>query len=55
MIKYSYKILWIHVIREYLLSEREPDNPKNKYAACVKKENIIVGHLLLGKLGKFVK
>ena len=38
-----------------LLCEREPDNPMDKYAVCVKKENKIVGHLPLGKSGKFVK
>ena len=37
------------------MSERKPDNPKNKYAVCVKKENRIVGHLALGKSGKFAK
>ena len=50
-----YKTLWIPVIGECLLSEREPDNPKDKYAVCVKKENRIVGHLPLGKSGKFAK
>ena len=37
------------------MSEREPDNPKDKYTVCVKKENRIVGHLPLGKSGKFAK
>ena len=50
-----YETLWIPVIGECLLSEREPDNPKDKYAVCVKKENRIVGHLPLGKSGKFAK
>ena len=52
---YVYKTLWILVIGECLLSEREPDNPNDKYAVCVKKENRIVGHLPLGKMGKFAK
>ena len=50
-----YKTLWIHVIGQCLLSERERGNPKDKYAVCVKKENRIVGHLALGKSGKFAK
>ena len=50
-----YKTLWIPVIGECLLNEREPGNPKDKYAVCVKKENGIVQHLPLGKLGKFAK
>ena len=37
------------------MSEREPDSPKDKYTVCIKKENRIVGHLPLGKLGKFAK
>ena len=50
-----YKTLWIPVIGECLLREREPDNPKNEYAFCVKRENRIVGHLPLGKSDKFAK
>ena len=47
--------LWIPVIGERLLSQREPDNPEDKYDAYVKKENKIVGHLLLGNSVKFDK
>ena len=50
-----YETLWNPLIGEFLSCEREPDNPMDKYAVCVKKENKIVGHLLLGKSGKFVK
>ena len=50
-----YKTLWIPVIEECLLSEREPGNLKDKYAVCVKKENRTVGRLPLGKSGKFAK
>ena len=50
-----YKTLWNPLIGEFLLREREPDNPIDKYAVCVKKENKIVGHLPLGKSGKFAK
>ena len=35
------KTLQIPVIGECLLSEREPDNLKDKYTVCVKKENRI--------------
>ena len=33
----------------------EPDNVVDKYAVCVKKNNVIVGHLPLGKDVRFVK
>ena len=33
----------------------EPDNVVDKYAVCVKKSNVIVGHLRLGKDGRFAK
>ena len=32
-----HKTLWIPVIGECLLSEREPDRPKDKYTVCVRK------------------
>ena len=53
--RHVYKTLWNRLIGEFLLCEREPDNPMDNYAVCVKKENKIVGHLLLGKSGKFAK
>ena len=37
------------------MNEKEPGNLKDKHAVCVKKENRIVRHLPLGKLGKFAK
>ena len=49
------KALWIPVIEESLLSEREPDNPNDKCAVCVKRKIRIVGHLQLRKLCKFAK
>ena len=49
-----YKTLWNPLIGEFLSCEREPDNPLDKYAVCVKKEKI-VGHLPLGKSRKFAK
>ena len=36
-----YKTLWNPLIGEFLSCEREPDNPMDKYAVCVKKENKI--------------
>ena len=50
-----YKTLWNRLIGEFLSCEREPDNPIDKSAVCVKKENKILGHLPLGKSGKFAK
>ena len=38
-----------------LSTEREPGNPKDKYTVCVKKNECIVGHLLLAKTGNFAK
>ena len=38
------------LIGEFLSRETELDNPMDKYAVCVKKENKIVGHS-----GKFAK
>ena len=32
-----YQAFWTPVIGECLLNEREPDNPEDKYAVCVKK------------------
>ena len=49
-----YKTLWNPLIGEFLSCEREPDNPMDKYAVCVKKKKI-VWHLPLGKSGKFAK
>ena len=40
---------------EIVSTEREPGNLVDKYAVCVKKEIEIVGHLPLGKDGKFAK
>ena len=42
-------------MNEELETEMEPDNVMDKYAACVKKNTSIVGHLPLGKNGKFAK
>ena len=36
-------------------TEREPGNPKGKYAVCVKKNECIVEQLPLGKTDNFAK
>ena len=40
-----YKTLWNPLSGEFLSCERKPENPMDKYAVCVKKENKTVGHL----------
>ena len=52
---HAYKNIWAAKIGETLSTEREPGNLVDKYAVCVKKNNEIVGHLQLGKDGKFAK
>ena len=52
---HEYKNIWTPKIGEILSTEREPGNLVDKYAVCVKKNNKIVGHLQLGKDGKFAK
>ena len=50
-----YQDFWTPVIGKCLLSEREPDNPEDKYVIYIKKENKIVGHLPLETSGRFAK
>ena len=52
---HEYKNIWTPKIGETLSTEREPGNLVDKYAVCVKKNDEIVGHLQLGKDGKFAK
>ena len=52
---HEYKSIWKPKIDEILSTERESGNLVDKYAVCVKKENETVGHLPLGKDGKFAK
>ena len=49
------KSTWTPKIGEILSTEREPGNLEDKCTVYVKKENEIVGHLPLGKDGKFEK
>ena len=51
----NFEMLWNPLIGDFLSCEREPDNPMDKYAIFVKKENKILGNLPLGKSGKFPK
>ena len=50
-----YQGIWVPKIGETLSTERESGNPKDKYTVCVKKNEWIVRHLLLGKTGNFAK
>ena len=50
-----YKNIWKPTVNEELETEMEPDNVMDKYAVCVEKNTSIVGHLPLGKNGKFAK
>ena len=52
---HAYKDLWKPFINEELTTAVEPDNVVDKYAVCVKKNNVIVGHLPLGKNERFAK
>ena len=44
-----YNYIWIPKFGEKLSTEREKDNPEDKYAICVKEKSQIIGHLPLGK------
>ena len=46
---YAYKGLLKPVINEQLTTEMEPNNVADKYAVCVKKNNIILSQLPFGK------
>ena len=52
---HTYKDIWKPFINEELTTAMEPDNVFDKYAVCVKRNNVIVGHLPLGKDGRFAK
>ena len=54
---HAYKDRWTPNVGEKLCTEREPTNSVDKYAVFVKRDtcNLIVGHLPLGKSGKFAK
>ena len=50
---HAFKDQWKPFINEKLTTEMELDNVVDKYAVYVKKSNVIVGHLRLGKDGRF--
>ena len=52
---HEYQKIWTLFLQEVLCGEMEPANPVDKYAVAVKKNNVVVGHLLLGCGGKFAK
>ena len=52
---HGYKNIWKATVKEELETEMEPDNVMDKNAVCVKKNTSIVGHVPLGKNGKFAK
>ena len=48
-----YKSVWTPTLQEQVYGEIEPYNSVDKYAAAVKKDEKVVGHLTLGENGKF--
>ena len=50
-----YKNIWTSQLDELLEVSTEPDNPVDKFAVAVKKNQNIVGHLKKGKTGRFAK
>ena len=52
---HAYKDLRKTFINEKLTTATEPDNIADKYAVCVKKNNVIVGHLPLCRDVRFAK
>ena len=52
---YAYKDLWKPFTNEELTTAMEPDNVVDKYAVCVKKNDVIVRHLPHCNNGRFAK
>ena len=50
-----YKNIWTPQLDELLEVSTEPDNPLDKFAVAVKKNQNTVGHLKKGKTGRFAK
>ena len=50
-----HKNIWKPTVNKELETEMEPDNVMDKYVICINKNTSIVGHLHLGKNGKFAK
>ena len=49
------KRVWAPISNEVLQTRRGPENPTDKYAACVSKDGRVVGHLKKGSNGSFAK
>ena len=52
---YHVKSVWTLTLQEQVYGEIEPHNPVDNYAAAIKKDEKVVGHLALGENGKFAK
>ena len=52
---HAYKDLWKPFINEELITTTELYNVVDKYAVCVKKNDVIVGHLPHGRNGRFAE
>ena len=50
-----YKSVWTPTLQEQVYGEIEPHNSVDKYAVAFKKDEKVVGHLLLGENAKFAK
>ena len=52
---HDYKNLWAPEIGQVLQCEMQSENPLDKYAVAVKLNDVVVGHLPLGRSGRFAK
>ena len=52
---HEYQKIWTPFLQEELCEEMESANPVDKYAVAVKRNNVVVGHLPPGCIGKFAK
>ena len=50
-----YKNMWVPVLGETLRAMMEPNNIEDDYAVCVKKNELVVGHLERGHSGRFAQ
>ena len=52
---HAYRSLWTPNVNKILQTQRQPDNPTDKYAVCVLQDAKVVGHLTTGCNGHFAK
>ena len=52
---HEYKNVWTPEIGQMLQCEMQSENPLDKYAVAVKLNYVVVGHLPLGRSGRFAK